>query len=130
LGRDFGYFGRDYKLSKVISLFCTIIKIMGLKLKENLRNILKERNDLSVSSLARLAGVSKSNIQGWLDGSSPNLVQLDRVAKILNVDIEYLAFGRKEEVEECLESVLNKVLIHTGLYEVTVKKVSKTNHEK
>lgn len=97
---------------------------MELKLKENLRQALRDRDDMSVSSLARKSGVPKSNIQGWLDGVSPNLVQLDKVAKTLGMSIEYLAFGRSKE--DRIEELLEKVLIHTGLYEVTVKKVSTT----
>lgn len=91
-------------------------------LPQKLRELLDEKN-LSVTALARESGVPKTNIQGWLDGASPNISQLDEVARYLGVSIEYLAFGRDES--DKWEELLEKVHIHTGLYEITVKKVNK-----
>lgn len=87
-----------------------------------LREVLEEKN-LSVTALARESGVPKTNIQGWLDGASPNINQLDQVAQYLGVSIDYLAFGRDDS--EKWDELLEKVHIHTGLYEITVKKVNK-----
>lgn len=94
-----------------------------MKVKEILQKILNERDELSVSGLARKSGVPKANIQSWLTGSSPNIEQLDKVARTLGVSFEYLAFGRSEH--EKAESLLDKVLVHTGTYEISVRKVVK-----
>ena len=95
-----------------------------LRVKEQLNEILKQR-DISVSSLARKTGVPKANIQSWLTGSTPNIEQLDKVAKSLGVSLEFLAFARSEE--EKAEALLEKVLVHTGTYEISVRKVIKKN---
>ncbi len=96
-----------------------------LKVKENLRKILKEREDLTVASLARKAGIPKANLQTWLTGSTPNIEQLDKVAKALGVSLEYLAFGRTDE--EKMDALIEKVMVHTGTYEISVKKILKKN---
>ena len=93
-------------------------------LSKILKQLLTKRG-ITVASLARKTGVPKTNIQGWLEGSSPNIEQLDKVAQFLDVEIEYLAFGR--ERKDSLEQLMEKVHIHTGTYEVTVKKIIKKN---
>lgn len=91
-------------------------------LQKILRELLDSKN-LSVTALSRETGVPKTNIQGWLDGASPNIGQLDQVARYLGVSLEYLAFGRDDA--EKWDELLEKVHIHTGMYEITVKKVVK-----
>jgi transcriptional regulator with XRE-family HTH domain len=96
-----------------------------LKVKETLKKILNEREGLSVSALARMASVPKANILTWMEGASPNVEQLDRVAKALGVSFEYLAFGRSDEEKE--EAIFDKILMHSGTYEISVKKIVKKN---
>lgn len=74
---------------------------------------------MSVSALARKSELPKANIQSWLTGSNPNIEQLDKVAKTLGVSFEYLAFGRSDQSK--IESLLEKVVMHTGTYEITLK---------
>lgn len=89
-------------------------------LAEVLRKLLDERG-ISVQELARRSEVPKSNISTWLQGASPSVEQLDRVARCLGVSIEYLAFGR--ESRDPLEEFFERVEIHKGEYEISVKKL-------
>lgn len=91
-------------------------------LVRNLKKILEER-ELSISELARKAGVPKSTIMTWLAGRTPDLNQLDKVAQFLGTNIEALAFGRKQE--DLFTEIMQKVEIHSGLYEISIKKVIK-----
>ena len=94
-----------------------------LKLATSLRKLIAQR-DMSVAGISRKSNVPKTNIQGWLDGASPNIVQLAKVAQALNVSIEALAFGdlanngqfRDVEVHSSLE-------IPSGTYEVSIRRV-------
>jgi transcriptional regulator with XRE-family HTH domain len=91
-----------------------------LNLAVNLRKILIDQ-DLTVASLARKSSVPKTNIQGWLDGSSPNIVQLYMVASVLNMNIEELAFGKRNL--SALEKAIDDMEIKTGRYEIAIKKI-------
>lgn len=94
-----------------------------LKLSDNLRRIILER-DLSVSSISRKSGVPKTNIQGWLDGASPNIVQLSKVANSLGLSLEALAFGKETERKSL--SIFEGLDFHNGIYEISIRKVSKS----
>ncbi|POB13868.1 helix-turn-helix transcriptional regulator [Halobacteriovorax sp. DA5] len=93
-----------------------------LKLKEVLRELINEY-DITVASLARKSGVPKTNLNNWLNGGSPNIEQVQKVADFFDVSFEYLAFGKKQS--HSLDDLLDKVELHTGLYEISIKKVSK-----
>jgi len=90
-------------------------------LKKNLNEFLK-KNKISISELAKETGVPKSNISKWLSGSTPNLEQLDKVAQFFNLSIEELAFGR--ETKNSINDIIDKFEIHSGLYEINIKKVN------
>lgn len=85
-----------------------------------LRRLLNERG-LSISELARRTNVPKTNLNSWLQGSSPNVVQLDKVARFFGVSIEYLVFGRKER--EPIVDFLEKIEVYEGEYEVSIRKI-------
>lgn len=89
-------------------------------LAEVLRRLLDDRG-ISIQELARKSGVPKTNISSWLQGSSPSIEQLDKVARCMNVSIEYLAFGR--EARDPMEEFFERVEIHKGEYEISVKKI-------
>ncbi len=93
-----------------------------LKLSENLRKILALK-DMTVASLSRLSGVPKTNIQGWLDGASPNIVQLQEVATVLDSNIEELAFGKRNLT--IADHALDQFEIKTGKYEIFVRRIDK-----
>lgn len=85
-----------------------------------LRKLIAEKN-ISVTELARRTGIPKSTINSWLQGVSPNIDQLYDVAKFFNVSLEHVAFG-KAEIDP-FERLFEKVDLHVGQYEVTVKKI-------
>lgn len=90
-------------------------------LAKNLKRILEERN-MSIAELAKKTGVPKTNIGSWLSGSSPKIEQLFKVAQYFGVSIEALAFDRKKE--DTLNELIDKLEVHTGLYEISIKKVT------
>lgn len=90
-------------------------------LAKNLKRILEERN-MSIAELAKRTGVPKTNIGSWLSGSSPKIEQLFKVSQFLGMSIEALAFDKKNE--DTLNELINKLEIHSGLYEISIKKVT------
>lgn len=90
-------------------------------LAKNLKRILDEKG-ISISELAKKTGVPKSTIMTWLSGRTPDLIQLDKVTQFLNVSIDEVAFNRKRE--DLLGEIFEKVEVHSGLYEISIKKVN------
>ena len=90
-------------------------------LAKNLKRILEERN-MSIAELAKKTGVPKTNIGSWLSGSSPKIEQLFKVAQFLGMSIEALAFDKKND--ETLNNLIDKLEVHSGLYEISIKKVT------
>lgn len=62
---------------------------------KNLKKLLEE-NNLSVAALARETRIPKSTINSWIQGRSPNLEQLERVASYFNTSIDFLAFNKRD----------------------------------
>lgn len=91
-------------------------------LAKNLKQLLEER-EITVGALAKATGVPKSTLATWLSGRTPDLIQLDKVAQYLGTSIEALAFGRSQE--DMLSQLIEKVSVHTGLYEFSIKKIVK-----
>ncbi len=94
-----------------------------MKLKKNLQRLMKDKN-ISISQLATEANVPKSNITKWINNdANPNLGQLAKVADYFQTSIDELVFDKTQDHD--IEDLFNKLEIHTGLYEVIIKKVSK-----
>jgi transcriptional regulator with XRE-family HTH domain len=91
-------------------------------LAKNLKLLLEEK-EITIGFLAKATGVPKSTLATWLSGRTPDLIQLDKVAQYLGTNIEALAFGRNQE--DIFSQLMEKVDIHTGLYEISIKKVVK-----
>jgi transcriptional regulator with XRE-family HTH domain len=91
-------------------------------LAKNLKSLI-ELKEITVSELARRTEVPKSNILTWLSGANPNLDQLNKVAQYFSVSVDYLAFGRTEE--DLLSKFTESIEVHSGHYEITIKKVAK-----
>jgi len=87
-----------------------------------LRKLISE-SDISVTDLAKKVGVPKSTINSWLQGVSPNIDQLNKVAEFFAVSLDYLAFGKLES--DPIEKFFEKVDLHVGTYEISVKKIVK-----
>ncbi|MDD4976367.1 MAG: helix-turn-helix transcriptional regulator [Bacteriovorax sp.] len=93
-----------------------------MKLKKNLLKLMEEKN-LSIAQIAKGSGVPKSNITKWMNGANPNLSQLAKVAEYFQLSVDEIAFDKKKDTE--IENLFQKLEIHSGLYEVIIKKVSK-----
>jgi predicted transcriptional regulator len=93
-----------------------------LKLSANLRKVIRDR-EMTVASLSRLSGVPKTNIQGWLEGASPNILQLQQVAAVLHLNIEELAFGKRSIPQ--FDQVIEQLNFSTGKYEISIRKIEK-----
>lgn len=91
-------------------------------LAKNLKQLLEEK-EITVGTLSKACGVPKSTISTWLAGRTPDLIQLDTVARYLGTNIEALAFGRNQE--DLFSQLFEKLEIHTGLYEINIKKIVK-----
>lgn len=91
-------------------------------LARNLKRLIEEKG-ISYNELARRSGVPKTNLLNWSEGANPQVDQLLKVADILEVSLDFLVASRKEETD--LDKILDKVSVHVGLYEVSIKKVSK-----
>lgn len=87
---------------------------------KRLDSLMRESN-LTISSLSKKTGISKSSLHGYMNGAEPSMNNLVKLAEHFDTSIDFLARGvipgRDEE--------LAKVKIHEGLYEVVVKKVVK-----
>lgn len=95
-------------------------------LEKKLKSLLKTHN-LSISELASRVKVPKTNIQGWLNGSSPNIEQLDRVALYFGISIEELVFDRKPKNK--LEELFEEATVFSGHYKIQVTKLIKKGDE-
>jgi transcriptional regulator with XRE-family HTH domain len=88
---------------------------------------LLEKHNLSVTELSKRVNVPKTNIQQWLTGSTPNLVQLNKVAEYFNMSVDELYFGRQLKT---LESFVSELKVHEGIYKVSITKLQDTDTEK
>ena len=93
-------------------------------LGKNLEEILRQK-ELTVTELAKATGIARTTLLGWIKSTttSPNLSQLDCVARFLNVSIEELAFGRKQKAPD-IGDILTSAEVHTGIYRLTLEKLS------
>ncbi|MEN0059634.1 MAG: helix-turn-helix transcriptional regulator [Bdellovibrio sp.] len=97
---------------------------MSKSFGEVLKQLMSERN-LSVSQLAKAINCPSKTVQEWLGphGRVPrDLEVLKRLAQHFNCSTHSLLFG-EEDPRGILGDILEKTEIHTGLYEITIKKV-------
>ena len=91
---------------------------------EVLKQLMSERN-LSVSQLAKAINCPSKTVQEWLGphGRIPrDLDVLKRLAQHFHCSTHALLFG-EEDPRGLIGEILEKTEIHTGLYEITIKKV-------
>lgn len=86
---------------------------------------LRAQQKISQKELAELLGVSRQAVSKWESGqSSPDTLNLIRLAEVLDTEVEYLATGRKpvyqpapivvnvaEKVDSVVERVVEKPVI-------------------
>lgn len=89
-----------------------------------LESLMRERN-LSVRALATELGLPPKTIQEWIgaNGRVPRHPEsLKKLAEYFNVSIHFLLFG-EQDPHNFISEVLEKTELHSGLYEITIKKV-------
>jgi transcriptional regulator with XRE-family HTH domain len=89
---------------------------------KKLKALMKSRN-ISATDLSKETGVPRTTIQQWLTGSSPNIMQADKIASYFNVTIEELVFDRKPKPS--IESIFNEAQLHVGHYRIEITKLTK-----
>ena len=97
---------------------------------ENLQKLMSERN-LSGRDLAKQLRIPYKTLQDWIGPGArmprdPEI--LKKLAKYFNRSVHWILFG-EEDPHNLISEILEKSEIHTGLYEITVKRV-KTRIEK
>jgi transcriptional regulator with XRE-family HTH domain len=101
-----------------------IKKIMKKSFGEILQSLCK-RNELTQKELAKAISVSPKTIQEWI-GKSGRIPRdpkhLKKLANYFDISLHYLLFG-EDDPQHLIEDILDKSEIHTGLYEITIKKV-------
>ena len=92
---------------------------------ENLKELMKQRG-LNARQLSASLGVPAKTCQEWLRGRMPRDVQvIKRLSDHFGVSVHYILYGTEQDGATFdLASFLEKTTIHTGLYEITVKKVA------
>ena len=93
---------------------------------ENLQRKILSRYK-SVSAFAKETGINKKTLEGWIGKgarfpSKPEYIK--SMAEALDVSVHELLFGVMDN-KEPFAAMLEKTEIHTGLYEISIKKVIK-----
>ena len=83
---------------------------------------LLEKNNMTLTDLARATNVPKTSLSAWIKGRSPRIEQIDIVARYFNVTIEYLMFGRN--TKEMSPLLVYRTEINSGNYEIIIRKIS------
>ena len=103
-------------------------------MKRNFGDILHslmKRDRVSGRSLAKEIDVPYKTLQEWL-GPGARMPRdrevLKKVSDYFNVSVHYLLFG-EEDQRSLIGEILDKTEIHTGLYEITVKRVNSRNRK-
>ena len=79
----------------------------------------------TVTQLARKISEPVKSVHEWVgeNGRIPrNPAVLRKLAELFNVSVHFLLFG-EEDARNTIASLLEKTEIHTGLYEISIKKV-------
>lgn len=97
---------------------------MAKSFGENLDGLMRSRN-LTPSTLAAKLGESVKTVREWIGakGRMPrNPEVLKKLSEVFNVSLHYLMFG-EEDPKSLVAQILEKTELHTGLYEISIKKV-------
>lgn len=84
-----------------------------------------EREGISANELSRRITVSRKTVHEWV-GSSGRMprdpMHIKKLCEFFKVSSSWLLWGEDEKIST-IESLISKTEIHTGMYEVTIKKV-------
>ena len=102
---------------------------MDIKLKENLKRIMTEKN-ITQTNLSKKSGVAKSTISGYLNITNKtsekiDIGQIKKIAEVLQTDFHNLLFG---ETDPYSTATLAKEVLHelfSGDVRLTVHKIER-----
>jgi transcriptional regulator with XRE-family HTH domain len=92
---------------------------------KNLERLLRQ-NNLSGRQFAKEIGINYKTVQSWIgaDGSFPSdPTVIKKISVRLNISVHELLYNEPDP-KSLLGELLNKTEVHTGLYEITIKKVN------
>jgi transcriptional regulator with XRE-family HTH domain len=90
----------------------------------NLESLMQEKN-LSTRTLAKNINLPYKTVQEWLGANfrMPRDPQvLKKLAEYFDCSVYFLLFG-EEDPKSLIGEILEKTEIHTGIYEISIKKV-------
>lgn len=67
-----------------------------------IKKLAKEKN-LTLAEIGQTTGIGETAIYRW-DVSKPNVYNVAKVAKLLDVTIEFLLYGKNENECSCIDS--------------------------
>jgi len=94
-----------------------------------LKDLIRQQG-LTTAKLAKRINVSPKTISDWLTGRTPrDLDAVKRCAETFQVSVHYLLYG-EDDPRNLISKILEKTEIHTGLYEVSIRKVHSRGNKK
>lgn len=91
---------------------------------ERLEKLCKERG-IAVNELARRISISSKTVHEWVgtSGRLPrNPQHLKALSQFFSVSVDFLLFGEENQIT--LDGLISKTDLHTGLYEISIRRVS------
>lgn len=94
---------------------------------KNLKDAIAAKN-LTVAKLARMTGISRSNLFAWLNDRKPDVEQVKKVAIALEMSLNELLFGEPDEFAGDLQQSINQVFskkqkFFSGVFKITLEKL-------
>jgi len=91
-----------------------------------LERLMRQRK-ITGKALARELGVPYRTVQEWIGGGGRKMPRdpdvLKEIARYFQVSVHFLLYGYEDD-NNFIGEIFEKTEIHTGLYEITVKRVS------
>jgi len=91
----------------------------------NIKGLLKEKN-LSVRAFAKKINKPQKTVQEWINGDNNRIPRdpndLKTIANYFGCSVHFLLFG-EEDPKSLLGEILEKTTVHSGLYQIEIKKV-------
>ena len=91
---------------------------------ESLKSLLVKKN-MTISELAKEVNIPLKSIQEWVQNNrfprNPEL--LKRISDYFGCSVHRLIFGTEDPHSSTIENTFDKVVLHSGLYEITVRRV-------
>lgn len=102
------------------------MKSMAKSFGENLKELMVSRR-ITQRELSEALDVPVKTVQEWVGSGARtprNLDSLKKLANYFGCSLHFLLYG-EEDPRSSLGAILDKSEIHSGLYEITIKKVVK-----